>query len=193
MNILKKIIATIIMLTLCGQMTIWTFAADYTQWELDYTKNSIMSEIDWWDAMITKIDALIANMTDEQTKTLETKLAAIKEKMTSVETSYSYELSKEEKILLILDYIQLKIELNKNLAKKEEVLWEFSQTLTDTENQKVNEELVKIQKNILTHWTVYLENILLGSLKNTLITKKKVTSKQVSILTMKWFEKLKQN
>ncbi len=181
MNILKKILASLIILTLSGQMSTWIFADEYIDWELNYTKDYIISDIKWWAQVIARIDTIVEKLNPAQTQALKIKLAAVKEKIEAtiyvdageavVDTAqdagevswddYStYELSKEEKILLIVEYIELKIEAKESSIRQEKNLIEFSQTLSEEENKKVNAELVKIQKNILTHGTTYLENII---------------------------------
>ena len=148
MNILKKFLATLIILWLFGQITTNSFAS------INLSKKTIITEIKWWDKIIAKIDTIIQKLNSKQIEQLKQKLAIIEQSIINRDDITS---EKEQKILLIVTYIKLKIE---EIYSLNEPSTSVSQTLTADEIKKVNTEIVKVQKNILTHSTVYLENII---------------------------------
>ena len=157
MNILKKLLAAIAILWLFGQMTVSSFAYSDNNWKLNYAKENIINDIKWWEKIIKKVDTFVARINESQAKKLQVKLEKIKDKFSSKAIQ---EWWKEEKILLIIRYIELKIEDKIKKVSQADLLSEYSQTLSIAENKKINTELVKIQKNILNNGTHYLEKIM---------------------------------
>ncbi len=157
MNILKKMLATIAILWLFGQMTINSFADTNVNWELNYAQEDVLKNIKWWEKLIKKIDAFVSKINSDQAKKLQARLDKIKNKFSNQAVQVWW---KEEKILYIIKYIELKIEDKQKSVSQAELLSEYSQTLSDNENKKINTELVKIQKNILKNGTYYLEQII---------------------------------
>ena len=158
---LKKILALAIILWMFGQVSINSFA-DYN-YELSYVKEDILilkkelQNIKWWEKIISKIDAFVEKIDDNKAKTLEAKIKIIKDKLTYRNDIIS---EKEEKILLIINYINNKLKLRK-LLKAEQVKKDaFKNTLSESDIKKVNTELVKIQNNLLNTWVSYYENLL---------------------------------
>lgn len=160
-NFLKKILALAIILWMFGQLAANSFASynddlsdiryeiKNTQEELETIKN--------WEKYISKINSFVSKINDKQVEILEKKLNIIKYKLLNKDNIIS---KKEEKILLIINYISLKLIerrlLKENQAKKDI----FKNTLSTSDTKKVNDELVKIQKNLLKQGVSNFEKIL---------------------------------
>ena len=171
MKILKKILAFAIILWMFGLTSVNSFAKTEINNDFNILESSEISEykikilkLKWWEKLIKKIDAFILKISDKKLKILENKIYNILE---------NKKLS--EKNVTILKYIIEKIEKKKEIIKvlenSKKIILEvleaeqakkdiFKSTLSESDNKKVNTQLIKIQKNILEQWVNSFEKIL---------------------------------
>lgn len=148
MNILKKILAFAIILWIFGQTGINSFAN--TNYELENIKYQLSNNnID--DTIKNKIDNFIEKIDEKKLDILSNKINKLK---------LSWKIKTWSKVELIVNYIELKIQERKLLKVENEKKDIFKNKLSEVDNKKVNEQLVKIQNNLLNRWVDSFEKIL---------------------------------
>lgn len=156
---MKKALSITVILCIFSQWLVHTFAnIDTVKVQLDSVEMELQSSINKADIIIQKVDVYMNKTTLEQRNVLDRKLSILKNKI----ESKSGMTEKEKNILLLIDYLQLKISY-KNIMEapdKNNLLAEYNMSLSDSENQKFNSEMVQLQKNLLNSWIHSLENIL---------------------------------
>jgi hypothetical protein len=170
MKILKNLLAFAIILLMFGQTTINSFAKIINDPVVNFHKEQLL-QIKWWDKLIIKIDKFIWKISDKKLILLEEKIKKAKTKIYSNSDDVLI-WSKEDKFLLIIWYIEAKInekkefkvvmwntdEWLKDFAENSEL--KFENTLSEIDNKKVNTQLIKIQKSLLEQWVDNFEKVL---------------------------------
>jgi hypothetical protein len=170
MKILKNLLAFAIILLMFGQTTINSFAKIINDPVVNFHKEQLL-QIKWWDKLIIKIDKFIWKISDKKLILLEEKIKKAKTKIYSNSDDVLI-WSKEDKFLLIIWYIEGKInekkefkvvmwntdEWLKDFAENSEL--KFENTLSEIDNKKVNTQLIKIQKSLLEQWVDNFEKVL---------------------------------
>jgi len=167
MNILKKILAFALILWMFWQTTINSFAEISISDKVIAAQLPIVSEIKNWQKIIDKIDDFISKIDDKKVSILENKITIISQKL-SEKKSRTLLSKKERDIILVLNYLDIKIKERKSaklifdevkdVVEKE--LMFSSSNLSESDNEKVNSELIKIQNNILNYGVESFEAIL---------------------------------
>ncbi|MDQ7023633.1 MAG: hypothetical protein Q9M97_09150 [Candidatus Gracilibacteria bacterium] len=157
---MKKIIALAIIVGMFGQVSINGFASSNYElenngMELQYYKKDIL-EIKGGEKLISKIETFISKIDDNKAKILEGKINKIFDKLAPKKDLSQ----KEEYIILILNYLELKLEERKLLKIEADKKNVFKNTLSNSDTKKVNDELVKIQNNLLNRGVDSFEQIL---------------------------------
>lgn len=154
-------LAFAIIIWMFGQVTINSvFAYNYelisVKNNIEYTKSELKN-IKNWDKYILEINTFIENISDAKAEALENKIQKLKNKFINRDDIIS---KKEENILTILIYLELKLEERKLLKEEQAKKEIFNNTLSDSDTKKVNDELVKIQKSLLKQGVNNFEKIL---------------------------------
>lgn len=149
MKILKKIIALAIILWMFGQ----TNAMDITNTKAveSEAEFKITMKIKDGQKIIDKIDKVIEELNQKKLNTLKEKLIILKK---------SWKIKYWSDNELIINYIEFKINEKILLKIEQEEKNIFTYKLSEEDNKKVNDELIKIQKNILKKWVSNFEKIL---------------------------------
>ncbi len=157
MNILKKILASTIILCVLLQSSISLFAFDGKN--LNSQRNDILSSIKWWDKIITKIDSIFERYNSKQLQFINVRAQKIKSEIFWWNDAVLIQAgSKSQDILNILEYIlekykeKLFIETSKSSDQ--------SVTLSDEDNKKINTAIVKLQKQLLRTGIKQLETLI---------------------------------
>ncbi len=150
MNVLKKVVSGILVLGLMFQTGASVFAdrdweLGMINFEMKSAKNTIVSEIDWWEKVIERLNTIIWKINDKQARVLRGKVNE-KRAMNSNRT-----------ISAVLTYILLLLD-KRELSQEITDMYEW--TITAAEQKEFNTELVKIQKQIVKTWADSFEKLL---------------------------------
>jgi len=146
MKILKKILAIAIIIWMFGQVSVNSVVWYYQDNEY---KEKILT-YKHWEKYIKLIDNFVLKVSDKKVKNLKIKIYKIlngKKRLSDKNTA-------------ILKYIIQKLEEREYLLAQQAKKDVFKNTLSESDTKKVNDELVKIQKNLLKQGVNSFEKIL---------------------------------
>ena len=155
MSIFKKIIATLVLLSLF--ITNFALADTMTALMVEPQSKDLilvtedLKSIKNWNKYITQIDSIVNKYKNNKTALNKLSLKIIKAKSTLTSNNESIS-KKKQNLLTILEYLDLKIKIAiYNLYKSEiskKKIEEFSSSLGEVDNTRVNSKLIQIQLNL---------------------------------------------
>jgi len=142
-------------LNITSAIVVWTT----TKYDYQNPKDKLKT-IKNWDNYVKKIDSIIEKLDKNKLKKLISKLKNIKNKIENKKDLQS------RKILLIINYFNYKAELKILSLKESEIVSKLEQmknpSLSEIEQKKVQDKLVKIQLNLLEN----TQNVVNNTIKN---------------------------
>jgi len=165
-SFLKKILALAIILWMFSQTNVTTFAElsndDLNNVVVATPASEYKAEVlkyKWWEKLIKKIDIFIEKASEKKLDIISKKIDKIfaTKKLSKKNTAILKYINEQIKFKKLLENMLSEAESEVDSLIEKDI---FKNTLSASDTKKVNEQLVKIQNNLLNRWIESYENIL---------------------------------